>query len=84
MTDLATVVSMAMTTRNVPAGELSPVHQKVPKCIIENPYSGAAVLVWGVLAGVLGRDMLSHNLISLTCASLENHSEMAEKRCALP
>lgn len=67
MTDLATVVSMAMTTRNVPAGELSPVHQEVPQCITENPYSGAVVLVWGVLAGGLGRCMLSQNLTLLTC-----------------
>ena len=54
MTDLATVVSMAMTTRNVPAGELSPVRHKVPKYVIESPDLGAVVLVWGVLAGAPG------------------------------
>ena len=72
MTDLATVVSMAMTTRNVPAGELSSVHREVPKCMLENPYSSAIVLVWDGLGGASGRGMLSHCLTLLTCV---HHSE---------
>lgn len=53
---MATVVSMAMTTRNVPAGELSPVHWEVLKHITGNLYLGAVVSVWDVAAGAQGRD----------------------------
>lgn len=47
---------MAMTTRNVPAGELSPVHWEVLKHITGNLYLGAVVSVWDVAAGAQGRD----------------------------
>lgn len=58
MIDLAIVVSTAMTTRNVPAGELSLTHQQIPKCITEI-YLGATVLTWGFTAGLVGeRDVM--------------------------
>lgn len=58
MTDLATAVTTAMTTRNVPAGELSPVHHEAPKRTIEHLCSGAAAVIWGLLAP--GRDVIPY------------------------
>lgn len=47
---------MAMTTRNVPAGELSPVHWEVLKYVAGNVCLGAVVSLWAAAVGAQGRD----------------------------
>lgn len=47
---------MAMTTRNVPAGELSPVHWEALKYMVGSLCLGAVLPVWDVVGGAHGRD----------------------------